>query len=641
MYAVSSSFQQRMPCVYDAFKGRRDHFRRQGSSAATNQLVFTVELEPWQRALERADVVRYEARGHEGVTFQPSDAVFSGEDAPGKDPVVRDEKTPFRFVGAVLCDRYKITGYIQSGGFGRGWEGTDLRTGEKMFIKTFKSFSDRPPRRQRLTPEQEEGLRAAQEHSVRKEIEVLLHPKFRSATSIPEVVSNDLCYGSCYVPYTKRSGEMFFIATADLCDGGELFNYICPSTPPYVRSMSEPTAQRLFRQIAAGVAHFHAVGCFHRDLKLENLVVDGKFNCKLMDFGSCKFIDQMVEVIDDEGVMRSMADSYIGIGTSPYKPPNVLNSRGELYDPAAFDVWSCGVLLFYMVAAGDVYKLLGPKDCFKLFQMMGTKAPNEQHEHFTRLLSPPGRTDPNTLAPPHTGFWEMFHMVDIGEDLKHLLNRMFDVDPKTRISMKEVVESEWLRDGKSAELAMLREQRAAAAAAAAGGDGASAEAMPIGEGAGDRLELLEAAAAAEEEAFYTEMRSRPTSASRDRVIKIKVPTLRDAVNCAHRAAQAVAHQLFPHHSSGSEGSSGGGGGGGGAAVGGGGGETSVAMHGTRIDVAAPADAGHDPLYSIIVEEERPAQVYVLLLQWQHGDLGGWLHFVELLKDIISGHRRNR
>lgn len=107
------------------------------------------------------------------------------------------------------------------------------------------------------------------------------------------MVSNYLCFGKVEVPQTGMTGEMFFIMTPDLCDGGELFYYLCPQTKPYVRSFSAGTARILFRMIANGVAHMHEVGCYHRDLKLENLVVTAEFDVKIMDFGSVKFRDQL------------------------------------------------------------------------------------------------------------------------------------------------------------------------------------------------------------------------------------------------------------------------------------------------------------------------------------------------------------
>ena len=81
-----------------------------------------------------------------------------------------------------LCDTWKITKFIQSGGFGRGWEGEHLVTKKKVFIKTFRSFSDRESKRV-YGAEQQRKMKQNQEDSVRKEVEVLLHPMFRKAAA--------------------------------------------------------------------------------------------------------------------------------------------------------------------------------------------------------------------------------------------------------------------------------------------------------------------------------------------------------------------------------------------------------------------------------------------------------------------------
>jgi serine/threonine protein kinase len=563
-----SGEETRLSCVFEIFFEREKELKK--VKGVPIPLVLLTTLEPWQRALERADVARYGSTGHDSITFMPPDEVFRGGAGPGKDPSVNDQKTPFRFVGAILCERYQITAYIQSGGFGRGWEGKDLKTGEKLFIKTFRSASDRAPKRGRLTVEQETKMLASQEGAVRKEIEVLLHPLFRVATQVPEVVSNDLCYGECYVPYTKRRAEMFFIATSDLCDGGELFNYICPTEPPYVRPFTEKTCRRLFRQIATGVGHFHNIGCFHRDLKLENLVLDGKFNCKLMDFGSCKFTDQMEEITDDEGVTRSVTSTYAGIGTRGYKPGDVLS--GGAYDPGPFDVWSCGVMLFFMVAGEQIFAELGGRNCFRLFEFMVTKTPDPKFIKYTQLLSPIGERDPVNNCPPHTKFWELFVKLDISDDMKDLFNRIFDVDPKQRIKMEEILDHVWLDEEDDDD----------------------------------------------EEGFFTEMRSRPTTVSRDQVIKIRGESLEKAVAIAHRAAVIV---NTPEGGCPTDG------------------EESCQIHGTRVEVGLLVEGNGESMYSIQVEEVKPGEVYQLRLQWQHGDLGDWLHFARTVKEVLSGKKK--
>jgi serine/threonine protein kinase len=73
-----------------------------------------------------------------------------------------------------------------------------------------------------------------------------------------------------------RATSCFFLQSPELCEAGELFDFVCPKKKPYVRPFPEHMARRMFRQIASGVNHMHRTGCYHRDLKLENLVVDAE-----------------------------------------------------------------------------------------------------------------------------------------------------------------------------------------------------------------------------------------------------------------------------------------------------------------------------------------------------------------------------
>jgi hypothetical protein len=86
------------------------------------------------------------------------------------------------FVSTQLCENWKISRYIQSGAFGRGWVGMDLATKQEVFIKTFRSFSDRPPRN-RADVRTQSAVERSQEAAIRKEIEVLLHPDVRLSPS--------------------------------------------------------------------------------------------------------------------------------------------------------------------------------------------------------------------------------------------------------------------------------------------------------------------------------------------------------------------------------------------------------------------------------------------------------------------------
>lgn len=66
----------------------------------------------------------------------------------------------------------------------------------------------------------------------------------------------------------------------ELCGGGELFDYICKK-----RRLTEGEARPIFRSLIKVIAYIHSMGFAHRDLKLENILLDKKGNVKLIDFG--------------------------------------------------------------------------------------------------------------------------------------------------------------------------------------------------------------------------------------------------------------------------------------------------------------------------------------------------------------------
>ncbi|KAA1081022.1 hypothetical protein PGT21_027793 [Puccinia graminis f. sp. tritici] len=66
----------------------------------------------------------------------------------------------------------------------------------------------------------------------------------------------------------------------ELCSSGELFDYLVKKT-----RFTEFKASRLFGQICLGLGYVHGKGVVHRDLKLENVLLDEGCNPKMADFG--------------------------------------------------------------------------------------------------------------------------------------------------------------------------------------------------------------------------------------------------------------------------------------------------------------------------------------------------------------------
>lgn len=113
-------------------------------------------------------------------------------------------------------------------------------------------------------------------------------------------------------------------------DGGELFDYISSNGP-----LPEEEAVRLFRQIIAAISYCHRFNICHRDLKPENILLDSKYNIKLADFG--------MAVLQLSGHLLNTS-----CGSPHYAAPEIVNGRRYHGDMA--DTWSCGIILFALLA---------------------------------------------------------------------------------------------------------------------------------------------------------------------------------------------------------------------------------------------------------------------------------------------------
>ncbi|KAH6806663.1 Protein kinase superfamily protein [Perilla frutescens var. frutescens] len=113
--------------------------------------------------------------------------------------------------------------------------------------------------------------------------------------------------------------------------GGELFDKIV-----HHGRLSENESRRYFQQLIDAVSHCHSKGVYHRDLKPENLLLDSRGKLKISDFGLSALPKKGVDLL------------HTTCGTPNYVAPEVLSDRG--YDGAAADIWSCGVILYVLMA---------------------------------------------------------------------------------------------------------------------------------------------------------------------------------------------------------------------------------------------------------------------------------------------------
>ena len=145
----------------------------------------------------------------------------------------------------------------------------------------------------------------------------------------------------------------------EYASGGELFDYILNH-----RYLKDNAARRLFAQLISGVGYLHKKGIVHRDLKLENLLLDRNRNIIITDFGFAntfdpndelgdeieynltnrEFVKKMnLEQANDEGRRRGDL-MQTSCGSPCYAAPELVVSD-SLYTGRKVDVWSCGVIL--------------------------------------------------------------------------------------------------------------------------------------------------------------------------------------------------------------------------------------------------------------------------------------------------------
>jgi len=119
----------------------------------------------------------------------------------------------------------------------------------------------------------------------------------------------------------------------DYASGGELMDHILAH-----RYLNEKDACKLFSQLISGVWYIHQKKIIHRHLNLENLLLDRHRNVIITDFS---FANRFEHKADD--LMQTSC------GSPCYDAPELVFSDG-MHVGSAVDIWSCGVILYAMLA---------------------------------------------------------------------------------------------------------------------------------------------------------------------------------------------------------------------------------------------------------------------------------------------------
>ena len=133
----------------------------------------------------------------------------------------------------------------------------------------------------------------------------------------------------------------------ELAQGGDVLEWI-----QRYGACAETLAGKWFSQMALGIAYLHSKGIVHRDLKLENLLLDKRENVKISDFGFAKMVPSSQPVHSSPSYRQMNSLSHLSqtyCGSFAYACPEIL--LGLPYNPFLSDTWSMGVILYTLVVA--------------------------------------------------------------------------------------------------------------------------------------------------------------------------------------------------------------------------------------------------------------------------------------------------
>ncbi|KAM9840290.1 uncharacterized protein ACBR49_015692 [Aulostomus maculatus] len=217
---------------------------------------------------------------------------------------------------------YLVGKMINKGSFARVMEGLHIGTGEKVAIKVI------------------DKKKARQDSYVLKNMK--REPRIHQMVRHPHIV---------VLLETLETENSYYMAM-ELCAGGDLMDRICER-----KRLDEREVRRYTRQILSAVEHLHRHGIVHRDLKIENFLLDEHNNIKIVDFG-------LSNTLKAESLSLELLNTQCG--SPAYAAPELLAHRK--YGPKV-DVWSVGVSMFAMLT-GTLPFTVEPFNIKQLHQKM-------------------------------------------------------------------------------------------------------------------------------------------------------------------------------------------------------------------------------------------------------------------------------
>ncbi|KAK4253391.1 hypothetical protein QN277_010709 [Acacia crassicarpa] len=265
--------------------------------------------------------------------------------------------------GVVLLGKYELKELLGVGASAKVYHATNVDTGQSVAIKAVSK---------------NHVFRGGLTAHIEREISIMRRLHHPHTLKLFEVLAS--------------KNKIYFVL--EFAQGGELFHKVAQGR------FSEDLSRRYFHQLISAVRYCHSAGVFHRDLKLDNLLIDQHTDLKVSDFG----LSALKDHVRADGLLHTVC------GTPAYVAPEMLAKKG--YDGAKVDVWSCGVILFVLTAG---YLPFNDHNLAAMYRKI-----YRGQFRFPRWTSP---------------------------ELRRFVCRLLDKNPETRITVDEMMGDPWFSKG--------------------------------------------------------------------------------------------------------------------------------------------------------------------------------------------------
>ena len=275
---------------------------------------------------------------------------------------------------------YKYGRLIGQGAFGKVNLGLNVLTGRVVAIKSFNKSN--------LNSNSENMKKILYETNLMKKLN---HPNITKILDLFE-------------------DKEYILIIMEYINGGNLFSFLKKR-----RKVSEKTAKFLYKQIILGIKYIHSHNIVHRDIKLENILIDLNNNIKICDFGIGRVLSDPNQLLYDQ------------CGTPMYIAPEILlSTKEEGYKGFPVDIWSSGIALYILLSGSLPFS-------FKNGKSVSIEESDKNNDNSEELQFSIIHNEPK-------------HIENISNEAKDLLKGLLNKNPDKRLTCEQILSHPWLKD---------------------------------------------------------------------------------------------------------------------------------------------------------------------------------------------------